>query len=138
MKGSPFAQERETAHDCSSRRSLQVENCAIVGALDLPHHVDVLGSHERRQRLEETHRVMVAGNNDDRAAPSVGEADQACQCYVECFHRWYGAIEEVAGVKNNVDVLILGDGNDLIDNGPVFVGAVVAPYALADVPVGRV
>jgi hypothetical protein len=68
----PGSQEGETTDDGSPTGRCQVEHSAGVGSFDVADEMDVGGNQERRQRLKEAGRVVVARNGYHRAPPAIG------------------------------------------------------------------
>ena len=88
--------------------------------------------------LEEPRRVVVSRNCHDRTCATCREGHEAAEAYLEGVYRRKRAIEEVAAVHDEVDVLSVGDRHNLGNHFAVFGRAVVTAESFSHMPIGGV
>src|SRR6202035_2543375 len=80
---------------------------------------------------------MVAGHGDDLCA-GAGEREQRLDEDALRIGAGRGGVVQVAGDENGVDLMLLGEADDLGQDSFLLVEAAAALKSLADVPVGGV
>ncbi len=132
---------REERHERNSHRVARtahdLDDAAIRRTPRRAHHHDAQRGEQRTHRLE-PRRVVVVARDDDDVRARVAQVEQRLQ------HERLGVggrrrgLVEVAGDQHDVDVLGVGDADDVGQHGPVLREPRLALDRLADVPVGGV
>ena len=129
----PFAQEGERRDGGAHAELIGAEQATRIGRADRADRVHPALSKQRRECVEQFRSIVVARHDDD--GPVRTQAEQCAEPEGQRLDGRDRTVEHVAGDDHEIDALLVGDPNDLVERGPCLVGSVVPAEAAADVPI---